>query len=106
MEQVLTHLFKTMEQQERFIAANDALVLSMVPDGKISMIGSEPTTSISSKRMPSFAIKHKCQSIQVATFANPKNTERASLPMQRMNLTKVKKLLIISGKSYQIVLVD
>ena len=105
MKRVLTYPFKSMETQERFIAAKGALSLSIAQDGEISMNRSAAATRISSKSMPTTGTHKDGQSIQVATFANPLNVERTSLRMAELNLPTTNKPMTVAGKSYQIVLV-
>ena len=105
VKRVLTYPFKSMETQERFMAAKSALSLSLAQDGEISMNRSAVATRISLKSMPATGTHKDGQSIQVATFANPLNAERTSLRMAKLNLPTTNKPVTIAGKSYQIVLV-
>ncbi len=105
VKRVLTYPFKSMETQERFMAAKGALSLSVAQDGEISMNRSAAATRISSKSMPATGTHKDGQIIQVATFANQLNAERTSLRMAKLNLPTTNKPVTIAGKSYQIVLV-
>ena len=105
VKRVLTYPFKSMETQERFMAAKGALSLKVAQDGEISMNRSAAATRISSKSMPATVTHKNGQSIQVATFANPLNAERTILRMAKLNLPTTNKPVTIAGKSYQIVLV-
>ncbi|NDD10289.1 MAG: SPOR domain-containing protein [Rhodobacteraceae bacterium] len=105
VKRVLTYPFKSMETQERFMAAKGALSLKVAQDGEISMNRSAAATRISSKSMPATVTHKNGQSIQVATLANPLNAERTILRMAKLNLPTTNKPVTIAGRSYQIVLV-